>query len=57
MASTNPRIMRWPIVVNWDSGEATIGNLDGVKTLIENLRKGNAGSGKDDMVKPKGWFW
>ncbi|TCD64192.1 hypothetical protein EIP91_004425, partial [Steccherinum ochraceum] len=39
LAKSNPNALKWPIVVNWDSGRAAVGDLEGVKSILEELRK------------------
>ncbi|KAI0742547.1 thioredoxin-like protein [Daedaleopsis nitida] len=39
LASQNPNALKWPIVVDWHSGRAAVGDLDAVKGLLEELRK------------------
>ena len=56
LAAEEPRALRWPIVVDWEGGKAVVGNLDGVKELLEDLRKRRDGETKDGDGKPKGWF-
>ncbi len=39
LASKNPNALKWPIVVDWHNGRAAVGDVDGVKQLLEALRK------------------
>jgi hypothetical protein len=39
MAAKNPRTLKWPIVVDWSSGKAAVGDVEGVKSILEELRK------------------
>ncbi len=39
LASKNPNALKWPIVVDWHNGRAAVGDLGGVKQLLEELRK------------------
>lgn len=39
LAKTNLNAIKWPIVVNWMDGKASIGDLDGVKAILEAIRK------------------
>ena len=39
LASQNPNALKWPIVVDWNSGYAAVGDVEGVKALLEELRK------------------
>lgn len=53
----NPNAMKWPIVVDWSGGQASIGDVDGVKGILEILRQKRDGELKEEAVdKPKGWF-
>ncbi|KAF8507682.1 hypothetical protein BU17DRAFT_57239, partial [Hysterangium stoloniferum] len=54
---TNPRAIKLPLVVNWDDGQAAVGDVEEVKRILESLRRkrdGEEKSGSDDH-KP-GWF-
>lgn len=59
LASENPNALKWPIVVDWDHGKAAIGDVEGVKSILEELRKRRDGEVKEEEVdQPKGWkFW
>ncbi|KAI0752036.1 thioredoxin-like protein [Fomes fomentarius] len=39
LASQNPHALKWPIVVDWHSGRAAVGDVEAVKSLLEELRK------------------
>ena len=39
LASQNPNALKWPIVVDWHSGKAAVGDVEGVKGILEELRK------------------
>lgn len=39
----SPSALRWPIVVDWMGGRASVGDVDGVKDILENLRKDRDG--------------
>jgi len=57
LAEKNPKALKWPIVINWNDGKASIGNVEGVKDILETLRKKRDGELKDkDVDQPKGWF-
>jgi hypothetical protein len=57
LAQTNPSALKWPIVVDWNDGKAVIGDVEGVKGILEHLRKKRDGEVKEDEVdQPKGWF-
>ena len=47
VAARTPNALRWPIIVDWNSGKAAAGNLDGVVEMLEHLRKIRDGEGKD----------
>jgi len=55
LAEKNPKALKWPIVVNWNDGKASIG-VDGVKDILETLRQRRDGEMKDEDVESKGWF-
>ncbi|KZT65179.1 hypothetical protein DAEQUDRAFT_731690, partial [Daedalea quercina L-15889] len=47
----------WPIVVDWDAGRAAVGDVEGVRRILEELRKKRDGEVQEDEGhKPKGWF-
>ncbi|KAG6896027.1 hypothetical protein C0992_010777 [Termitomyces sp. T32_za158] len=57
LAQDNPNALKWPIVVDWHGGQAAIGDIEGVKGILETLRKKRDGELKEDEVdQPKGWF-
>ncbi|KAF8884478.1 thioredoxin-like protein [Infundibulicybe gibba] len=57
LSRQNPSAFKWPIVVDWTGGQASIGDVDGVKAMLETLRKRRDGELKDeDLHQPKGWF-
>ncbi|KAG6914767.1 hypothetical protein DXG01_015458 [Tephrocybe rancida] len=57
LAQENPSALKWPIVVDWNGGQAAIGEIEGVKGILETLRKRRDGELKEDEVdQPKGWF-
>lgn len=57
LASQNLQALKWPIVVDWDSGRAAVGDVEGVKSILEELRKKRDGESiSDEGDKPKGWF-
>ena len=57
LASKNLHALKWPIVVDWDGGRAAVGDVEGVKSILEELRKKRDGEVKEDEGhKPKGWF-
>ncbi|KAG5649699.1 hypothetical protein H0H81_002439 [Sphagnurus paluster] len=57
LAQENPSALRWPIVVDWNEGKATVGDIEGVKGILETLRKRRDGELKEEEVyQPKGWF-
>lgn len=39
LAERNPNALKWPIVVDWNAGRAAVGDVEGVKALLEELRK------------------
>jgi arsenate reductase-like glutaredoxin family protein len=56
LAAKNPNALKWPIVVDWNGGKAAIGNEQGVKDILEDLRQRRDGELRDDVQQPKGWF-
>ncbi|KAG6887624.1 hypothetical protein C0995_013954 [Termitomyces sp. Mi166 len=57
LAQDSPSALKWPIVVDWHGGQAAIGDVEGVKGILETLRKKRDGELKEDEVdQPKGWF-
>ncbi|KAJ4490477.1 thioredoxin-like protein [Lentinula aciculospora] len=54
----NPNVLKWPIVVDWKAGRVSIGDVEGVKSILEILRKQRDGElPKEEKVdQPKGWF-
>ena len=57
LAEKNPKALKWPIVVNWNEGQASIGAVEGVRSILEALRKKRDGESGDEAVdQPKGWF-
>lgn len=53
----NPAALKWPIVVDWTGGQASIGDVDGVKGILEIIRKRRDGELKGEEIdQPKGWF-
>ncbi|KAJ3512706.1 hypothetical protein NLJ89_g3376 [Agrocybe chaxingu] len=57
LAAKNPNAIKWPIVVDWNDGQASVGDVEGVKKILETLRKRRDGELKEEEVyQPKGWF-
>ncbi|KAF5367358.1 hypothetical protein D9615_010270 [Tricholomella constricta] len=57
VAQDNPAALRWPIVVDWNDGQASVGDIEGVKSILERLRKRRDGELKEEEVdQPLGWF-
>ncbi|KAF8963285.1 thioredoxin-like protein [Flammula alnicola] len=57
LAESNPNAIKWPIVVDWEDGKASIGDVEGVKGILETIRKRRDGELKEEEVhKPGGWF-
>ncbi|KAJ2925467.1 hypothetical protein H1R20_g11628, partial [Candolleomyces eurysporus] len=58
LARKTPAALKWPIVVDWEDGKAVIGDVEGVKSMLETLRKKRDGEEKtgDEVDQPKGWF-
>ncbi|KAI6023218.1 hypothetical protein PISMIDRAFT_685600 [Pisolithus microcarpus 441] len=56
LVTKNPEAFKWPLVVDWNGGRASVGDVDGVKTILEALRQRRDGEVKDDVDRPAGWF-
>ncbi|KAF9007175.1 thioredoxin-like protein [Cyathus striatus] len=57
LGEKNPNALKWPIVVDWNAGKAAVGDIDGVKEILETMRKRRDGELKEEEVEqPKGWF-
>lgn len=57
LGQKSPLAIKWPIVVDWNNGKASVGDVDGVKGILEHLRKKRDGEIKEEEVQqPKGWF-
>jgi arsenate reductase-like glutaredoxin family protein len=57
LANQNPNVLKWPVVVDWTGGRASIGDVEGVKGILEEVRRLRDGENKsDEEHKPKGWF-
>lgn len=54
-AAKNPNVFRYPVIVNWENGDAAF-EIGGVKKMLDKLAKARDGAIKDDIEKPKGWF-
>lgn len=58
LGAQNPNALKWPVVVDWNGGRASVGDVDGVVKMLEMLRQRRDGEAKEeDIVEPKGWFW
>ncbi|KLO16623.1 hypothetical protein SCHPADRAFT_823065 [Schizopora paradoxa] len=40
IASQNTSALKWPIVVDWTGGRASIGDVDGVKGILDAIQQG-----------------
>ncbi|KAF8200216.1 thioredoxin-like protein [Pholiota molesta] len=57
LAQRNPNVLKWPIVVDWYDGKASVGDVEGVKGILETLRKKRDGELPEEQIdQPKGWF-
>ena len=57
LAEKNPLVIKWPIIVNWNDGQVSIGDAEGVKGILETLRQKRDGEYEEEKVdQPKGWF-
>ncbi|PFH46916.1 hypothetical protein AMATHDRAFT_68807 [Amanita thiersii Skay4041] len=48
LAQANPNVVRWPIVVDWSGGRASVGDVEGVRRILEALRKARDSEGKEE---------
>ncbi|KAL5478847.1 hypothetical protein ACEPAI_2124 [Sanghuangporus weigelae] len=39
LARSNPSALKWPIVVDWMGGRANVGDVDGVRAILDAIRK------------------
>lgn len=46
VARENANSIKWPIVVNWDTSLATLGDAEGVKEILEQIREKRDGEKK-----------
>lgn len=44
LATKNPNTFKWPVVVDWDGGNVSVGDSSGVEKILENLRKKRDGA-------------
>jgi hypothetical protein len=57
LAEKNPLAIKWPIVVGWSIGKVSIGDVEGVKGILEILRQKRDGEYEEEKTdQPKGWF-
>ena len=57
LAEKNPLAIKWPIVVGWSIGKASVGDVEGVKGILEILRQKRDGEYEEEKIdQPKGWF-
>ncbi|KAJ7633708.1 thioredoxin-like protein [Mycena rosella] len=42
-----PNAFKWPVVVDWSAGKASVGDVDGVKGILELLREKRDGEAKE----------
>jgi Protein of unknown function (DUF1687) len=56
LAEKNPKALRWPIVVDWIDGKAAVGDVEGVKGILEHLRKKRDGEASEEPIHKPGWF-
>ncbi|KAJ7140278.1 thioredoxin-like protein [Mycena crocata] len=43
-----PNTFKWPVVVDWNAGKASIGDVEGVKGILELLRQKRDGEAKSE---------
>ncbi|OBZ74797.1 hypothetical protein A0H81_05243 [Grifola frondosa] len=58
LAAQNPQALKYPIVVDWHGGKAAVGDVEGVKSILEELRKKRDGEldVTDNADQPGAWF-
>jgi hypothetical protein len=57
LAQKSPQAIKWPILVDWTNGRASAGDSEGVKDILEYMRKKRDGEVKEEEeFKPKGWL-
>lgn len=57
LVEQNPNAFKWPVVVDWIGGRASVGDVEGVKGILEAIRQQRDGEMKQEEVdQPKGWF-
>lgn len=39
LARKNANSVKWPVVVDWDAGRASVGSVEGVREILEGIRK------------------
>ena len=39
LARSNPNALKWPIVVDWMGGRASVGDIEGVRAILDAIRK------------------
>jgi hypothetical protein len=44
----NPNVFKWPVVVDWSAGRAAVGDVDGVKGILEAIQKKRDGENPKD---------
>jgi len=49
LGARNPSALKWPVVVDWNGGRASVGDVDGVAKMLEALRQQRDGELKDDV--------
>lgn len=57
LVEQNPNVFKWPVVVDWVGGRASVGDVEGVKEILEAIRQRRDGEvNKEEVDQPKGWF-
>jgi hypothetical protein len=57
LTEKNKSALKWPIVVDWEDGQVAVGDMEGVKRILEKIRRKRDGEeGEVEQEKPKGWF-
>jgi hypothetical protein len=57
LAASDPKAFKWPVVVDWTGGRASVGDVDGVNGILETIRQQRDGETRgDDIDQPQGWL-
>ena len=54
-ASKNPTVFRYPVIVDWENGDAAL-DVGGVKKMLDKLAESRGKGGADNVDQSKKWF-